>query len=105
MILSYDANRGRMQFSERTSCISSNYSGVRTLLAIDAKRILIMASHMPPIPPANRSKKGTPSEAKQVDNEKLVQHEHHGNTAEKGDTANIKQNTTNAGYFKGRRMK
>jgi hypothetical protein len=28
-----------------------------------------------------------------------------GNTAEKGDTANIKQNTTNAGYFKGRRMK
>ena len=63
-----------------------------------------MASQMPPIPPDNRSKKGTPSEAKHVD-EKLVLHEHHGNTAEKGDTANIKQNTTNAGYFKGRRMK
>ena len=63
-----------------------------------------MASHTPPIPPGNRSKKGTPSEAKHAD-EKLVQHEHHGNTAEKGDTANIKQNTTNAGYFKGRRMK
>jgi hypothetical protein len=42
-----------------------------------------MASHTPPIPPANRSKKGTPSEAKQSE-EKLVQHEHHGNTAEKG---------------------
>ena len=64
----------------------------------------MMASHMPPIPPANRSKKGTPSEAKQSE-EKLVLHEHHGNTAKKGDTANIKQNTTNAGYFKGRRMK
>lgn len=63
-----------------------------------------MASHMPPIPPANRSKKGTPSEQKQSE-EKLVQHEHHGNSAEEGETANIKQNTTNAGYFKGRRMK
>ena len=64
-----------------------------------------MATHTPPIPPANRSKQGTPSEAKQAD-EKLVQHEHHGNTAEKGETANIRQNTTNAGFFKGRsRMK
>ena len=62
-----------------------------------------MASQMPPIPPANR-RKGTPSEAKQAE-EELVQHEHHGNASEKGDTANIKQNTTNAGYFKGRRMK
>ena len=62
-----------------------------------------MSSHMPPVPPDNRSKKGTPSEAKQVE-EKLVQHEHHANAAEKGETANIKQNTTNKGYFRGRRM-
>ncbi len=27
------------------------------------------------------------------------------NTAEQGDTANIKQNTTNAGFFKDRRIK
>jgi hypothetical protein len=27
------------------------------------------------------------------------------NTAEQGHTANIKQNTTNAGFFKGRRVK
>jgi hypothetical protein len=46
-----------------------------------------MSSHMPPVPPANRSKKGMPSEAKQVE-EKLVQHEHHANAAEKGETAN-----------------
>ena len=63
-----------------------------------------MASHMPPIPSGNRSNKGTPKEAKQA-SEKLVQHEHHGNPSEKGETANIRQNTTNAGYFKGRRMK
>jgi hypothetical protein len=34
---------------------------------------------------------------------KLVQHEHHTNSAEEGDTANIKQNATNEGYFRGRR--
>ena len=50
----------------------------------------MMASHMPPIRHDNLSKKGTPSEAKHAD-KKLVQHEHHG--------------TTNAGYFKGRRVK
>jgi hypothetical protein len=27
------------------------------------------------------------------------------NSAEQGDTANTKQNTTNAGFFKGRRVK
>jgi hypothetical protein len=27
------------------------------------------------------------------------------NTAEQGDTANMKQNTTNAGFFTGRRVK
>ncbi len=33
---------------------------------------------------------------------KLAKHEHHANSAEEGDTANIKQNTTNEGYFRGR---
>ena len=61
-----------------------------------------MASHAPPIPPANRSHKG-PSGAPEKENEKSVEHEHHGNAAEKGDTANIKQNTTNKGFFRGRR--
>ena len=36
--------------------------------------------------------------------DKLVKHEHHPNSAEEGDTANIKQNTTNEGYFRGRRQ-
>lgn len=60
--------------------------------------------HMPPIPPANRSSKGTgdKSEANKDTShgKKDIQ-----NSAEQGDTANIKQNTTNAGFFKGRRMK
>ena len=34
---------------------------------------------------------------------KLAKHVHHANSAEEGDTANIKQNTTNEGYFRGRR--
>ena len=63
-----------------------------------------MSSHMPPVPPANRSKKGTPSEREAAPKGKLVKHEHHPNAAEEGETANIKQNTTNKGYFRGRRM-
>ena len=61
-----------------------------------------MSSHKPPIPPANRSKRGpvaTPEKAK----DNAVEHEHHANAAEKGETANIKQNTTNKGFFRGRR--
>jgi len=38
-------------------------------------------------------------------NDKLVKHKHHPNPSEEGDTANInKQNTTNEGYFRGRRQ-
>jgi hypothetical protein len=63
----------------------------------------IMSSHMPPIPPANRSKKGgnDPETSKDA---AVKQPEHHHNAAEEGDTANIKQNTTNKGFFRGRRM-
>jgi hypothetical protein len=62
-------------------------------------------SKMPPIPPASRSKIGTPSEREAAPKEeKLVKHEHHPNAAEKGETANIKQNTTNKGFFHGRRF-
>jgi hypothetical protein len=60
-------------------------------------------NEMPPIPPANRSHKGTggePEVKKDASSAKKAN-----NTAEQGDTANIKQNTTNAGFFKGRRVK
>jgi hypothetical protein len=68
-------------------------------------RISIMPTHMPPVPPANRSKNDHGSDSgKEVSNDKLVKHEHHANAAEKGETANIKQNTTNNGFFRGRRF-
>jgi hypothetical protein len=60
-------------------------------------------NHMPPVPPANRSQKG-PGDKSEVSKDKAAPHSEV-NTAEQGDTANIKQNTTNAGFFKGRRVK
>jgi hypothetical protein len=36
--------------------------------------------------------------------EKLVKYEHHPNSAEEGDTANIQQNTSNKGFFRGRHV-
>lgn len=63
-----------------------------------------MSNHMPPVPPANRSNKGVSNDAKDVQD---TSHKktHTENTAEQGDTANIKQNTTNKGFFQGRRVK
>lgn len=61
-----------------------------------------MSSNMPPVPPANRSQKAGKGEVSK--DKKLVKHEHHANSAEEGDTANIKQNKTNKGFFRGRRL-
>jgi hypothetical protein len=60
-------------------------------------------NEMPPVPPANRSNKGTGDHAEV--NKHTAKRKGEVNTAEQGDTANIKQNTTNAGFFKGRRVK
>jgi hypothetical protein len=59
-------------------------------------------NEMPPVPPANRSPRETGSipEVKK----RVLKNTIEINTAEQGDTANVRQNTTNAGYFKGRRM-
>lgn len=63
-----------------------------------------MSNHMPPVPPANRTNKGVSNEAKDIQD---TSHKktHTDNTAEQGDTANIRQNTTNKGAFKGSRVK
>jgi hypothetical protein len=58
---------------------------------------------MPPVPPANRSNKGTGDRTELPKEEAKAKGDI--NTAEQGETANIKQNTTNAGFFKGRRVK
>jgi hypothetical protein len=68
-------------------------------------------THMPPIPPANRGKKWPGEDLKSIQNASRkmqdtsdAKHVPH-NPAEAGQTANIKQNTTNKGFFKGRRIK
>jgi hypothetical protein len=71
-----------------------------------------MSSNMPPVPPASRSNKGSPKTDKkdeavsseQAEFKSVKRSEKHHNSAEEGDTANIKQNTTNKGFFRGRRM-
>lgn len=60
-------------------------------------------NEMPPVPPANRSTKGPGGKsevAQDTASKKKID-----NDAEQGETANIKQNTTDAGYFHGRRVK
>ena len=65
-------------------------------------------SKSPPVPPASRSTKGPtvahPHDEAEEKTDEMKDHKHD-NSAEQGQTANIKQNTTNAGFFKGRRMK
>ena len=58
---------------------------------------------MPPVPPANRSPKG-PGDNSEVSKDAAKSHAEI-NTAEQDDTANIRQNTTNKGFFQGRRVK
>jgi hypothetical protein len=64
-----------------------------------------MTAHMPPIPPGNRSKKGPPKATADAAQHTSNTKSHVQNIAEEGATANIKQNTTNEGFFQGRRVK
>jgi hypothetical protein len=61
-------------------------------------------SKMPPIPPGNQSNKGPKLNA-EAERDTSKGHKETENSAEQGETANIKQNTTNAGFFRGRRVK
>jgi hypothetical protein len=64
-----------------------------------------MPKSMPKAPVANRSPKG-PGDHLEVGRDTTREPRPDDlNTSEQGDTANIKQNTTNKGYFRGRRMK
>jgi hypothetical protein len=64
-----------------------------------------MSTHLPPIPVGNRSKKGPASADAAPKDSTAPKYSGEPNTSEQGDTANIKQNTTNKGFFHGRRMK
>jgi hypothetical protein len=61
-----------------------------------------MTGHMPPIPPGNQSNKG-PKQADDAARDTSKKPPHTENTNEQGDTANIKQNTTNKGKYRGGR--
>ncbi len=64
-----------------------------------------MTGHMPPIPKANQSTKGPKGADADADRDTSAKPGHSENAAEQGDTANIRQNTTNKGFFQGRRVK
>jgi hypothetical protein len=95
------ADLGHVYRAERRSNRALN---ARNVGFVCNARISIMTTHMPPVPPANRNKNDHSNSGKEVSKDKLVEHEHHANAAEKGETANIKQNTTNKGFFRGRRF-
>jgi hypothetical protein len=56
-------------------------------------------NEMPLVPPSNRRHKGTGDNAEVSKDTSKTKDEV--NIAEQGETANIKQNTTNADFFKG----
>ena len=56
-----------------------------------------MASHLPPVPPAQRSDKGT-GETAEAGRKDAPQGAKDVNTAEQDRQGNIHQNTTNTGY-------
>ena len=64
-----------------------------------------MTKHMPEAPVANRSKKGSGDHHEVGSDTTHAKRPTDLNTAEQGDTANIRQNTTNKGFFQGRRVK
>ena len=78
---------------------------MNVVVVLSALRSKLMSSHMPPVPPANRSPKGPGGSDPKIAQDTSLKHEEPQNTSEQGETANIKQNTTNEGFFRGRRIK
>ena len=64
-----------------------------------------MSHALPPIPPANRSKKGPASEKAANAADPRLKHGAEPHISEQGDSANVRQNTTNKGGVHGNRMK
>jgi hypothetical protein len=93
-----------MDFKGRQGLADGARSLPHVFLSHPAWSAFMGSSHMPPIPPGNRTKKGPGSDPAASKDESRKQPEHHHNAAEEGETANIKQNTTNKGFFRGRRQ-
>ena len=71
----------------------------------EINRSVFMTKHMPDAPAANRSNKGPGDTHEAANDTTPAKHPDALNTSEQGHTANIKQNTTNEGFFRGRRTK
>jgi hypothetical protein len=63
-----------------------------------------MTKHMPEAPAADRSKKDPGNHHEIVSDTTDEKRPDTLNASERGDTANIKQNSTNKGFFRGRRV-
>ena len=59
-----------------------------------------MSAHPPPVPPDQRPKHGADTDKASVADHTKVDPQHD-NFSEQGDTANVRQNTTNKGIQKG----
>ena len=64
-----------------------------------------MTRRMPEAPVANRSGKGPGDQHEVASDATHAKHPDDLNTSEQGAAANIRRNTTNKGFFRGRRMK
>ncbi len=64
-----------------------------------------MPKHLPDTPAANRSAKGPGDDHHPAADTSGGKHPRDLHASEQGDTANIKQNTTNKGALRGRRIK
>jgi hypothetical protein len=64
-----------------------------------------MTKRMPAVPPANRNRKGPITASEVASDTSHVNPLGELHQSEQGDTANIMQNTTNKGQFRGGRMK
>ena len=64
-----------------------------------------MTKHLPEAPLANRSAKGPGERHKAPSGATPAKHQGDVYAAVQGDSASIQQNTTNEGFFRGRRVK
>ncbi len=64
-----------------------------------------MARRMPEAPVANRSGKGPGDQREVAGDATHARRPDDLNASKQGDAANIRRNTTNKGFFRGRRMK
>ena len=89
---------------ERRVCRNRVQRALAGVTSLTERNTMSRHNRMPPVPSANRSHKGTGDDVKATSKD-VPKNKVQVNTAEQGDTANVKQNTTNAGFFKGRRVK